>query len=104
MEERQLELEQLGFGNIVLLVAGEDQASLPGIGLKSIFGTLQTNPHIVQLAGQPFAGVLSGLPAGFEILIDEFVVSVLAKSVAIWGLMESTVISTIRVWPKARTL
>ena len=43
-----------------------------GVGLEAVFGSLQADAHVVQLAGEPFAGVLGGLPARLEVLIDEF--------------------------------
>src|ERR1700722_340256 len=55
-----------------MLIPREEETSHTGIGLEPVFGTLQADTHVLQLASEPLTGVLGGLPARFKVLIDEF--------------------------------
>src|ERR1019366_9219006 len=69
-----LQLAEFLIGDVLLfLVAREEEAGLAGIALELIFGALQLDAHVFQLARQPLAGALVHLPAGFHTLIDVFV-------------------------------
>ena len=71
-----LQLTQFVLGDVGLFRSGsfrsEHQAGTARVGLESVFGTLQLDAHVFQLARQPFAGVLAHLPAGFHVGVDEF--------------------------------
>ena len=49
-----LDLAELVFGDVVfsLCVAGEEQAGLAGVPLELVFGALQFDAHILELAGR----------------------------------------------------
>ena len=65
-----LELAELLIGDIIFF-RGEEQAGRAGIVLELLFGFLELDANVFHLPGEPLAGLLGGLPAGFEILADE---------------------------------
>ena len=71
--ELLLDLLEL-FGSHAAIGPGEDEAGVAGVGLHGILGAGQLFARVAELAAQPIAHPLGGLPAGFEILLDELVI------------------------------
>ncbi len=70
LAELVLELLELLVGDVVLLL-GEDQVGLAGVGLEGVLGLFELDLDFLHLVLEELAGVLGGLPAGVEVLLNE---------------------------------